>query len=189
MAGKMSEVIYFNNKKDFIKWLEINHQRTSEIWLGFFKKKTNKESLTWSESVDCALLFGWIDGIRKKVDEDRYKIRYTPRKFNSVWSKVNVEKVNKLMELNQMRSEGLNVFNQRKDRTGYSSDNRHAKLTKAYESRIKKNLRSWDFFNQLPPSYKRDSIWWIMSAKKEETRLRRLDRLVVSWEEEEMFRP
>lgn len=189
MARKMSEVIYFSNQNEFIRWLEINHQGTNELWVGFFKKKTNRESLTWPESVDCALSFGWIDGLRKTVDEDRYKIRYTPRKPNSVWSKVNVEKVNKLIELNQMRPEGLKVFNQRKDITGYSSSSRQAKLTQTYESQIKKNTRAWEFFKQLSPSYKRDSIWWIMSAKKEETRLRRLKRLITSWEEGEMFRP
>lgn len=185
----MSELIYFSNQKEFVEWLEINHQITSEIWVGFFKKKTNKESFTWSESVDCALSFGWIDGIRKTVDEESYKIRFTPRKPNSVWSKVNIEKVNKLIGLNQMKPEGLLVFNQRKDPVGYSSISRNVELIKEYEEKIKENQQSWDFFNQLPPSYKRDSIWWVMSAKKEETRLRRLNRLIVSWEEGEMLRP
>ena len=189
MVKKMNQVIFFRNQTEFIDWLECNHKKTSEIWIGFFKKKTNIASLTWTESVDCALSFGWIDGIRKTVDDNSYKIRFTPRQPNSVWSKVNVEKVYKLIELNQMRPEGLNVFNQRNDKTGYSSTNRHATLTKAYEDEIKKNPRSWEFFNQLPPSYKRDSIWWIMSAQKEETRLRRLNRLIVSWEEGEMLRP
>lgn len=189
MVGQMSEVIYFSNQKEFVEWLEINHQKTRELWVGFFKKKTKKESLTWSESVDCALPFGWIDGIRKTVDEDSYKIRFTPRKPNSVWSKVNVEKVNKLIEFNQMRPEGLAVFNQRKDTRGYSSANRHGSLTQAYERELKKNTHSWEFFNQLPPSYKRDAIWWVMSAKKAETRLRRLKRLIDAWEEGEMFRP
>ena len=185
----MSEIIFFSNQKEFVEWLEINHQGTSELWVGFFKKKTNKASLTWSESVDCALPFGWIDGIRKTVDEDRYKIRFTPRKATSVWSKVNVDKVNKLIALNQMRPEGLAVFNQRQDQTGYSSVSKNVELIKEYEERIRKNPRSWEFFNQLPPSYKRESIWWLMSAKKEETRMRRLNRLIVSWDAGEMLRP
>ncbi|MEI5989782.1 hypothetical protein A5881_001275 [Enterococcus termitis] len=184
----MSEVLFFSNQTEFIDWLTIHHQSASEIWVVFFKKKTNKASLTWPESVDCALVFGWIDGIRKTVDEDSYKIRFTPRKPNSVWSKVNVQKVHKLIELNQMRPEGLVVFNQRSDQVGYSSDQRNVTLMKVYEDEIRKNPRSWEFFNQLPPSYKRDAIWWIMSAKKEDTRLRRLNRCIVSWERGEMLR-
>lgn len=118
--------------------MECNHKTTSEIWVGFFKKKTNKASLTWTQSVDCALSFGWIDGIRKTVDDDSYKIRFSPRQPNSLWSKVNVEKVHKMIELNQMRSEGLNVFNQRNDKIGYSSANRNVTLMKEYEDEIKK---------------------------------------------------
>ena len=184
----MSEVIYFRKQEDFIDWLELNHQTTKEVWLGFYKKKSNKESFTWSESVDCALAFGWIDGLRKKVDDDSYKVRFTPRKPNSVWSKVNINKVEKLIELEQMRPEGLILFNQRKDKTGYSALSRDVQLKKEYETKIQNNLSAWKFFNELSPSYKRDSIWWIMSAKKEETRLRRLNRLIDAWERNEMLR-
>ncbi|MFJ9462197.1 YdeI/OmpD-associated family protein [Viridibacillus arvi] len=102
---------------------------------------TNKASLTWSEPVDCALSFGWIDGIRKTVDEDSYKIRFTPRKSNSLWSKVNVQKVHKLIELNQMKPEGLTIFNQRNDQTGYSSANRNVTLIKEYGDEIKKKSK------------------------------------------------
>lgn len=189
MAEKMRGTQFFSNQIEFIDWLDSHHQTASEVWVVFFKKQTNKANFTWSESVDCALAFGWVDGIRKTVDEDRYKIRFTPRKPNSLWSKVNVQKVHKLIELNQMRSEGLAVFNQRKDQTGYSSASRNGTLPKKYEDEIRKNPSSWEFFNQLPPSYKRDSVWWVISAKKEETRLRRLKRLIVSWAEGEMLRP
>lgn len=185
----MSDVIYFSNQKEFVEWLEINHHKTSELWVGYFKKKANKTSLTWSESVDCALSFGWIDGLRKTVDEERYKIRFTPRKPTSVWSKVNVDKVEKLIERQQMRPEGLAVFNQRKDQTGYSSFSRNVELIKEYQEEIRKNPDSWEFFKQLPPAYKRDSIWWLMSAKQEETRMRRLKRLIASWEAGDMSRP
>ncbi|WP_086314272.1 hypothetical protein A5821_003447 [Enterococcus sp. 7F3_DIV0205] len=185
----MSEDVFFSNQTEFIEWLAIHHQTTREIWVVFFKKKTNKASLTWSESVDCALSFGWIDGIRKTVDEASYKIRFTPRKSNSLWSRVNVQKVYKLIELNQMRPEGLAVFNQRKDQKGYSAAHRNMILMKEYEDKIRKNPSAWEFFNQLPSSYRRDSIWWIMSAKKEETRLRRLERLIDSWEERKRLRP
>ena len=181
--------MFFSDQTEFIDWLAIHHQTANEIWVVFFKKKANKTSLTWSESVDCALAFGWIDGIRKSIDEDSYKIRFTPRKPNSLWSKVNVRKVYKLIQLNQMRPEGLAVFNQRNDKAGYSSAHRNIPLIKEYEDKIKKNSRSWQFYNELPASYKRDSIWWIMSAKKEETQVRRLNRLISSWEEGKMLRP
>ncbi|MBP2099722.1 YdeI/OmpD-associated family protein [Enterococcus rivorum] len=185
----MSEGLFFSNQTEFIDWLDIHHQTASEIWVVFLKKKTNRASLTWSKSVDCALSFGWIDGRRKKVDEDSYKIRFTPRKLDSLWSKVNVLKAQKLIALNQMRPNGLAVFNQRNDRAGYSLVNRNAILMKEYEDEIRKNSNSWKFFNQLPASYKRDAIWWIMSAKREDTKLRRVNRLIVSWEKGEMFRP
>ncbi|MDR2278150.1 MAG: YdeI/OmpD-associated family protein [Vagococcus sp.] len=185
----MSEVLFFNNSEEFTDWLENNHQTTSEIWLGFYKKKPNKKNFAWSESVDCALSFGWIDGLRKKVDEDSYKVRFTPRKPNSVWSKVNINKVEKLIELNQMRPEGLTLYNQRKDQTGYSALSREVELKEKYLEEIKKHPKAWGFFQQLPSSYKRDSIWWVMTAKKEETQLRRLHRLIDAWEKEEMLKP
>lgn len=185
----MNEILFFENKTDLTNWLEGNHQSTSEIWLGFYKKNSKKTSITWSESVDCALAFGWIDGIRKTIDEESYKIRYTPRKANSVWSKVNVDKVQQLIELNQMRPEGLAVFNQRKDQTGYSAAQKSAELPKDYLAEIEKNSKAFEFYDQLPPAYKRDSIWWVMSAKKEETQLRRLHRLIAAWEEKNKLRP
>lgn len=137
MVEKMSEVLYFRNQKEFIDWLEINHKTTREIWLGFYKKKSNQESFIWSESVDCALSFGWIDGLRKKVDEDSYKVRFTPRKANSVWSKVNIDKVEKLIELDQMRPEGLVLYNQRKDKEGYSALSRDVELKKNMKLKFK----------------------------------------------------
>lgn len=189
MVGRMNELIYFNTQEEFIDWLEKHHQSKEEIWLGFYKKNTDKANFTWSESVDCALAFGWIDGIRKSIDEERYRVRFTPRKPNSVWSKVNVEKAEKLINLGKMRPEGLVLFNQRKDKIGYSAANRKIELSTEYENEINKNSKAWEFFNQLPASYKRDSIWWVMNAKKEETQLRRLNRLIDSWENEEMLRP
>lgn len=111
----MSDIIRFENKSEFIEWLEEKHHDTTELWIIFYKKSAGGSKFTWSDAVDCALAFGWIDGIRKKIDEDSYKIRFTPRKPDSVWSKVNIDKVNKLLESNQMRPEGLIVFNQRRD--------------------------------------------------------------------------
>ena len=180
----MSDDIRFEDKNEFIEWLEENHKDTNELWVVFSKKNAVSVNLTWSDAVDCALAFGWIDGIRKKVDEDHYKVRFTPRKSNSIWSKVNIDKANNLIQSNQMRPEGMDLFSQRKDQTGYSSKSRQIELAQIYEDELKKNPQVWEFFTELSPSYKRDSIWWIMSAKKEATRVRRLDRLIKAWQEE-----
>lgn len=178
----MGEVIFFSNQEEFSNWLEENTEE-NELWVGYFKKSTGRASLTWSASVDVALCFGWIDGIRKTIDEHSYKIRFTPRKIKSVWSAVNVEKVKTLIQQGKMRPAGMHVYNNRSDKQGYSSDSRIVPLDSKYEEQIKANQAAWQFFSNLAPSYKRDSIWWVMSAKKEETQLRRLGILIMSSEE------
>ncbi len=183
MARTMGEVNFFNNEEEFNDWLEEHHAEASEIWVGYFRVSTGRPSLTWSASVDAALCFGWIDGIRKTIDKQKYKIRFTPRKVNSVWSAVNVKKVKALIQLGKMRPEGIHVFNNRTDAQGYHSEQRNVELAKEYEEQIKENQTAWLFFTNLAPSYKRDSIWWVMSAKKEETRLRRLGILIASSKE------
>lgn len=177
----MADVIFFNNQEEFSDWLE-EHAEASELWVGYLKKSTGRANLTWSTSVDAALCFGWIDGIRKTIDAESYKIRFTPRKITSVWSAVNVEKVKALIQLGKMTPAGMHVFNNRADEQGYSSGQRNVQLASEYEEQIKENQPAWLFFTSLAPSYKRDSIWWVMSAKKEETRLRRLGILIVSSE-------
>ncbi|WP_244898257.1 YdeI/OmpD-associated family protein [Paenibacillus xylanexedens] len=183
MAGTMGDVVFFKNQEEFNDWLEEHYAEASEIWVGYFGISTGHASLTWSASVDAALCFGWIDGIRKTIDKQSYKIRFTPRKVNSVWSAVNVKKVKALIQLGKMRPEGMHVFNNRTDAQGYSSEQRNVELAKEYEEQIKANQTAWLFFTNLSPSYKRDSILWVMSAKKEETRLRRLGMLIASSEE------
>jgi len=177
----MVDVVFFNNQGEFSDWLE-EHSEANELWVGYLKKSTGRASLTWSSSVDVALCFGWIDGIRKTIDEQSYKIRFTPRKIKSVWSAVNVNKVKKLIPLGKMRPAGMHVFNERADEQGYSSKDRIVPLASEYEAKIRVNQPAWQFFTDLAPSYKRDSIWWVMSAKKEETRLRRLGILITSSE-------
>jgi uncharacterized protein YdeI (YjbR/CyaY-like superfamily) len=175
----MLAVVFFNNQEEFSDWLD-EHADASELWLGYFKKSAGRASLTWSESVDVALCFGWIDGIRKSIDEHRYKIRFTPRKATSVWSAVNVNKVNALIQLGKMKPAGMHLFNSRVDAQGYSAEQRNVPLAREYEEQIKANKLAWLFFNNLAPSYKRDSIWWVMSAKKEETQVKRLGILIAS---------
>ncbi len=179
----MRDVIFFNNQEEFNDWLEEHHAESSEIWVGYFRVSTGCPSLTWSASVDAALCFGWIDGIRKTIDKQSYKIRFTPRKVNSVWSAVNVNKVKALIQFGKMRPEGMHVFNNRIDAQGYYSEQRNVDLAKEYEVQIKANQTAWLFFTNVAPSSKRDSIWWVMSAKKEETRLRRLGILIALSEE------
>jgi uncharacterized protein YdeI (YjbR/CyaY-like superfamily) len=176
------EVIFFNSQEEFSDWLE-EHNEASELWLGYFKKSTGRANLTWSTSVDVALCFGWIDGIRKTIDKDSYKIRFTPRKMTSVWSAVNVKKVKALIALGKMKPAGLHAFNNRSDTKGYSSEDRNVPLAVEYEEQLKANQSAWQFFVQLAPSYKRDTIFWVMSAKKEETRIKRLDIVITSSEE------
>ena len=177
----MVELVFFEIEEEFSDWLEKNSE-ASEVWVGYFRKSTGRASLTWSASVDVALCFGWIDGIRKTIDEQSYKIRFTPRKKTSVWSAVNVKKVKALVKLGKMKPAGMQVFNKRTDAKGYSSDDRNVPLAKEYEKQIKVNKPAWLFLTNLAPSYKRDSIWWVMSAKKEETRLKRLAILIASSE-------
>jgi len=177
----VTDVIFFESQDEFDDWLE-EHSEVSELWVGYFKKSTGQKSLTWSQSVDVALCHGWIDGIRKTIDETSYKIRFTPRKMTSAWSAVNVNKVKALIKLGKMKPAGLNLFNNRSDAQGYSCEQRNVQLANEYEEKIQENESAWGFFTHLAPSYKRDSIWWVMCAKKEETRLRRLGVLIASSE-------
>ncbi len=174
-------MIFFNNQEEFSDWLEENGE-ASELWVGYFRKSTGRAGLTWSMSVDVALCFGWIDGIRKSIDEQSYKIRFTPRKIGSVWSAVNVNKVKALIKSGKMKPEGMQLFNNRSDAQGYSAESKNVQLATEYEEQIKANQPAWLFLTNLAPSYKRDSIWWVMSAKKEETRLKRLGILIASSE-------
>ena len=177
----MPDMIFFSNQEEFSSWLE-EHPEATELWVGYFKKHTGRPSLTWSNSVDVALCFGWIDGIRKSIDEQSYKIRFTPRKTTSVWSAVNVNKVKALIQLEKMRPEGIHLFNNRTDKEGYSSKSKNIQLSKEYKDLIKANQTAWLFFTNLAPSYKIGSILWVMSAKKEQTQLKRLGILISSSE-------
>lgn len=179
---RMEDAVFFTTQDAFGDWLE-RHPNANEVWVGYFRKSTARASLTWSESVDVALCVGWIDGIRKSIDEHSYKIRFTPRQSTSVWSAMNVKKVNELMLLGKMKPAGLHLFNSRTDVKGYSSVDRDVPLSKEIEEQFRANEPAWEFLSNLAPPYKRDSIWWVMSAKKEETRAKRLGILIDSSEE------
>jgi uncharacterized protein YdeI (YjbR/CyaY-like superfamily) len=171
----------FERPQDFRAWLEQHHDTEPELWVGYHKKGTGKPSMTWPESVDEALCFGWIDGIRKRIDAERYMIRFTPRRARSIWSAVNIGRVAALTEEGRMRPAGAAAFAaRREDRSGiYSYEQRErAKLDPAFEKRFRTKKRAWASFEAMPASYRQAAIRWVMTAKKEETRERRLATLM-----------
>jgi uncharacterized protein YdeI (YjbR/CyaY-like superfamily) len=175
---------YFKSPAEFRRWLVKNHSTVQELWVGFHKKGTGKASITWPESVDEALCFGWIDGVRKSVDEDSYTIRFTPRRLKSIWSKVNTKRFAELIKEGRVQTDGLKAFEARDEkRSGvYSFENRLT-LDKSYEKQFRANKKAWAFFSGKAPWYQRTAGHWIMSAKKEETRLRRLESLIAASEQ------
>jgi uncharacterized protein YdeI (YjbR/CyaY-like superfamily) len=174
------EVLYFPSPAAFRRWLAAHHSSARGLLVGFHKKGSGKPSLTWPESVDEALCFGWIDGVRRSVDGERYTIRFTPRKKTSIWSAVNVERVRVLTEEGRMRPEGLEAFRERREnRSGiYSYEKRPDSLPEPYRAELRKNRPAWTHFEAQPPWYRRAAAWWVISAKKEETRARRLAALM-----------
>lgn len=171
---------FFRNSAAFRQWLEKNHATAREVWAGFHKVHTGKPSMTWSESVDQALCFGWIDGIRKSIDENSYMIRFTPRNPKSNWSAINIKKANALIKSGLMQPEGLAMFKKRAKPKSevYSYENKPAKLSPELEKLLKARTTAWKFFKSQPPSHQRTVIYWIMAAKQESTKLRRLQKLI-----------
>ena len=171
---------FFQTPADFGTWLEKNHATATEPWVGFYKKDSGKPSITWLESVDQALCFGWIDGIRKGVDEISYRIRFTPRRRGSIWSAINIKRAKELVRQKQMRPTGLKAFTARiENKSGiYSYEQRSTELKQPYAKLLKKNKAASNFFKKQPPSYRKMIGWWIISAKKEETRMARLAKLI-----------
>lgn len=176
----MDDVLYFATADEFRRWLEENHERETEAWLGFYKKGAAKSGISNKEAVDEALCFGWIDGIRKKVDDDRYKNRYTPRRPRSNWSAVNIKRMNELIAEGRVHPAGLKAFGDGKagPTNQYSFEQEGVSLGDEFESQFKANPTAWEFFQSQPPSYRRTATWWVVSAKREETRHRRLATLI-----------
>jgi len=171
---------FFQTSSHFRKWLDKNHGTVGELWVGFYRKSSGKPSITWPESVDEALCFGWIDGIRKRNDEISYQIRFTPRRRGSIWSAINIKRAKELVRQKQMRPTGLKAFAARiENKSGiYSYEQRSTELSEPYAKLLKKNKAAWNFFGKQPPSYRKMIGWWIISAKKEETRMARLAKLI-----------
>jgi uncharacterized protein YdeI (YjbR/CyaY-like superfamily) len=174
------EVRFFETPADFRAWLEAHHDTETELWVGFHKKGSGRPSITWPEAVDQALCFGWIDGIRKRIDGDSYANRFTPRKVQSTWSNVNVANVARLKERGLMMPAGLRAFEARDEaRSGiYSFEQDQHALAPAYKQRFQEHGAAWGFFKAQPPGYRRTASFWVMSARREETRLKRLATLI-----------
>ncbi len=171
---------FFATPAEFRAWLEAHHDQASELWVGFYKKGSGVPSITWPESVDEALCFGWIDGIRKSLDEERYVIRFTPRKPKSNWSNVNIKRVAELTKLGRMTPAGLKAFEERDTKRDYSyEETRSRSFTPEQEKTFRANKKAWTFFEQQPPGYRKTLIYWVTSAKKEETQKARLEKLIA----------
>lgn len=173
--------MYFATPQEFRAWLERHGETRDELLVGYHRKVTGRPSLTWEESVDEALCFGWIDGIRRRVDDGRYSIRFTPRRPGSMWSARNLERVRILTGEGRMRPAGIRAFEGRRDDRSaiYSYEQRReARLARGFEARFRRDRDAWAYFSARPPSYRAAAIHWVMSAKREETRERRLAILV-----------
>lgn len=172
--------IFFKKPADFRAWLAKHHQIEKELWVGFYKKDSGKPSITWPESVDEALCYGWIDGVRKSFDEHSYTIRFTPRKTTSIWSAVNIKKVEVLTAEARMQAAGIQAFAARKENKSniYAFEQGAIDLPAAFAKIFKKNKAAWQFFEAQPPSYRKTLIWWVISAKQEATQKSRLDKLI-----------
>ncbi len=172
---------FFRTPSEFREWLVRHHATADEVLVGYYKKDSGKPSITWPESVDQALCFGWIDGIRKGIDDISYTVRFTPRKPGSIWSSVNINRAQVLIEQEQMQPAGLKAYEARRENKSgiYSYEQRSVELEEPYNRLLKKNKAAWRFFQAQPASYRKAVSWWIISAKKEETRLKRLEKLTA----------
>ena len=171
---------FFESQDEFRKWLENHHDKEAELIVGFYKVDSGKPSMTWSQSVDQALCFGWIDGVRKSIDKESYCIRFTPRRSTSNWSAINIKKIEELTKAGLMKPAGIKAYNLRKENKSevYSYENVSVVLDPNYEKQFREDQTAWDFFMKQAPSYRKAVIRWIMSAIQEKTRQLRLEKTI-----------
>jgi uncharacterized protein YdeI (YjbR/CyaY-like superfamily) len=172
---------FFPTPADFHAWLKAHHDKFKELIVGFYKKNSGKPSITWPESVEVALCFGWIDGVRKSLEETSYTIRFTPRKPTSTWSYINIKLARKLTKQGLMHPAGLKAFAARSEKKSsiYSYEQRNnPHFTGEQEKRFRANKTAWEFFRSQAPWYQRVCRYWVISAKREETKLKRLSELI-----------
>jgi uncharacterized protein YdeI (YjbR/CyaY-like superfamily) len=175
------KITHFTSAIELRRWLRQNHARVAELWIGFYNKASGRGGITYPEALDEALCYGWIDGLRKRVDGQRYTIRFTPRRPGSIWSIVNLGHVERLKKLGRMRAAGLAAFAARTAaRSGvYSFEQRPQEFPAAFEKTFRANPLAWDFWQTQPPGYRRTATWWVISAKQDTTRQRRLAALIA----------
>jgi len=175
--------LYFASPAHWRQWLEEHHADAPELLVGFYKVGSGRPSITWPESVDQALCFGWIDGVRRSIDGERYVIRFTPRRQGSAWSAVNIGRVKALARAGLMHPAGLTAAKARTSSKSaiyaYEQERKRATLGPRYTAMLKANPEAWKFFRSRPPWYRRTTSWWVTSAKQEATRLRRLNALIT----------
>lgn len=186
MSTNSINATFFATQALFRKWLEKNHKKEKELIVGYYKVDSGKASMTWSQSVDQALCFGWIDGVRRSIDKNSYCIRFTPRKPTSIWSDINIKKVEELTKAGLMLPEGLHAFSLRKEHKSriYSHEKEPSLLSQDFEKQFKKNKLAWTYFTDQAPSYKKVMVHWIMTAKQEKTRLARLEKTIQTSEQQ-----
>lgn len=169
----------FKSAAEFREWLEENCATANELWLGFYNQRSKQKSITYREALDAALCFGWIDGVRKSVNETTYKQRFTPRKPKSYWSAINIKRAEELIELGRVAPAGMEAFERRTSDSGkYSFESRPKKLPPPYEKQFQASQEAWEFFQAQAPHYQRTASFWVVSAKQEKTRQRRLATLI-----------
>ena len=181
---------FFRSSAEFRSWLAKKHDDKSELWLGLYKKGSEEKGITYSEAVDEALCFGWIDGLTRSIDHAKYMIRFTPRKQRSNWSAVNIRRFGGLRAEGRVAPPGLEAF-ERRDRTErkYSYESPPTRLDPQYEKRFKADKKAWAFWQAAAPSYRKAAMYWVMSAVKEETRDRRVRVLIESSRNHERIPP
>ena len=174
------EATFFPTPEDFRRWLARHHESENELWVGFYKKATGRPSITWPQSVDEALCYGWIDGLRRSIDEEAYRIRFTPRRPGSRWSPVNLDRVASLMAEGRMAPAGVAAYEARDPRKDAeaSLDRQRTRLSAEHEEEFRKHPDAWAFWRAQPAGYRRLAAAWVVSAKREETRARRLATLI-----------
>lgn len=179
-----TNIKFFKTTAALRKWLEKYHNKKDELWMGYYKKSSGKSGITYKPALDVMLCFGWIDGISKSIDEEKYCQRYTPRRAKSIWSAVNIKKIEELTKAGLMHEAGFKAFiNRDHTRTGlYSGEQKEIKFPAALLKMLKANKKACEYFSKKPPGYRKTSTWWVISAKQEETKLRRMKTLIADSE-------
>jgi uncharacterized protein YdeI (YjbR/CyaY-like superfamily) len=175
---------FFETQIAFRQWLQKNYKNQAELLVGFYNVKSGKKSMSWSQSVDEALCFGWIDGVRKNIDEYNYSIRFTPRRPNSIWSTININKIAELTKQGLMKPEGIAAFEKRTETKSniYSHENEVKTFSTLHLNILMKNKTAWQFFSSQAPSYQKVIVHWVTTAKQEKTQLARLQKVIEASE-------